>query len=793
MGKISRRPFIFITAFFITGILIAHLTSLPLLIYLIGFFLCTIFLIWGRSKQVLLVIALLVLFGGFRYSITKLYPANHISNIIGGLGNEKLYITGVIADEPLQAQERTRFNLSLQAIEGIPVSGKVAVTVQGLWHGEPGDTILFNGRLQAPYPNNNPYSFNYKEYLEKENIFGTTFLYPTDIKSVSSEGKSLNSIILVPRRWMRQRIDGLYGEAEAGFIKAILLGEKDALPKKLKDDFSNAGLSHILAVSGLHTGVIALILLTIIPIIVRNRNVARIITIVFLIYYIFLSHGAPSVQRAVIMISLFLVAKILQKPTDSINILFAAAFIILFIDPRQLFTLGFQFSFLSVFAILVIYPVFRKILHPLQSRFQPIYWLLNIMLLSFVIQLMLAPFSAHYFHRIPFGGIIANIAGIPLITLILPLSLLTIFFPVASLNVYYVSANNFLMNILFRISDFVSTNRILLLDFINLEVWQVISIFGIAGILILIWQERDSFRRKLSYVAGGGSVVSLIIILPLIFYPPKLTLTILDVSQGDAIFLQTPSRRNILIDAGDKRDNRDNKDYGEQVVVPFLRANQIRSLDLLVFTHPHADHIGGGPYVLDNVRVKTVLMPQCNYESELFDDLREKINEKEIPVIFADTLLVFGQFPRMKMRVLAPYQGYVTQNVNNYSVVLQCEYKDFSFILTGDAEAEVEKWLCETYGSELDVDMLKIGHHGSKSSTTETFLDMVTPEYAAISVGRYNRFGHPSDEVLTRLAEYDIEYFRTDEDGAITFMYDGERLEIRTILSEKEILVDDLR
>jgi competence protein ComEC len=789
MGKISGRPFVFLTTFFIIGIVISHLTSFSPLIYVTGFLLCSIFLGLKSRMPLLLLIVLLVLFGGLRYSLTKSYPTNHISNLVGKLGNEKLHVTGIIADEPLQAQQRTRFTLALQNIEGIPISGKIALTIQGLWNGELGDSIQFRGRVQAPYPNSNPYSFNYKEYLEREGIYGTTFLYSTDIKSVSSRVSLGQSLVLVPRRWMRQRIDGLYGETEAGFIKAILLGEKDALSKKLKDDFSNAGLSHILAVSGLHTGVIALILLTIIPVVVRNRNVARIITIVILIYYVFLSHSAPSVQRAVIMISLVLIAKILQKPADNINILFAAAFIILLIDPRQLFTLGFQFSFLSVFAILVIYPVFRKVLYPLQSRFEPIYWLLNLMLLSFVIQLLLAPLTAYYFHQVPFGGIIANVAAIPLVSLILPLTLLTIFFPIASLNVYYVAANNLLMNILFRISDLVSTNRILLLDFINLEIWQVISIFGIVGVLIFVWQERYSFKRKFSYVIGGGSALILIIILPLIFYPPKLTLTVLDVSQGDAIFLQTPSRKNILIDTGDKRDT---KDYGEQVVVPFLRANQIRTLDLLVLTHPHSDHIGGAAYVLDNVKVKTILIPLCNYESELFDNLWKKITEKEIPVVFADTLLVFEQFPRMKMRVLSPYQGYVTTNVNNYSVVLQCVYKDFSFILTGDAEAEVEEWLCGTYGEELDVDMLKIGHHGSKSSSTDIFLDMVTPEYAAISVGRYNRFGHPSTEVLTRLDGYGIDYFRTDEDGAIIFTYNGERLEIRTILSEKEIFVEDI-
>jgi competence protein ComEC len=798
--KISNKPFILITTFFALGIVISHILYLSFWIYFIFFLCCLLTLIVFRSKPTFLLFLLVLSFGASRFSLTTFHPKNHISQIINKLGEQKLHISARIIDEPVFYSGKTRFALSLQKIEQIPISGKISATVVGQFNANYGDYVSFFGRLQKPYPNNNAYSFNYKEYLENKSIYGTTFLYSNPVRGgfsnrakdikLEKARKNLYSVLVIkPRKWLRARIETLFPQKEAGFLKAILLGEKYTLDKGIKDDFANSGLSHILAVSGLHTGVIALILLTILSVILRRRNLSRIVTIFVLVYYVLLSHSAPSVQRAVIMINLLLIAKIIQRKGDSVNILFAAGFIILLINPQQIFSIGFQFSFLSVFAILVVYPIFAKILYRLQEKWRPLYWLLNLMAISFVVQLLLAPLTVHYFHKVAFGGILANVVAIPLISIILPLSILTIFFPIATINVYYIAANRFLLNLLFAISHLVTSHRILLFDFLNFRKWQVVGIYTIFVLLILIWQDKEKFSRKVSYILSSGFLIFSLILSPTLFYTPQVNLTVLDVHTGDAIFLQTPSRKNILIDTGNKTDK---IDFGEKVVLPFLQAKQVKQIDLLVLTHPHADHIGGAGYLLDKIKVKSILMPKCEYNSSLYHNLCRKIAEKNIEVIYADTSLAFDEFSQMRIKLLSPYSEFSTKNINNYSIILRCEYKNFSFLLTGDAEKEVEHWLCQKYSKGLDIDVLKVCHHGSNTSSTDEFLDLTTPEYGAISVGKFNRYGLPGAKALARLQKHNVSFFRTDEDGAIIFSSDGEDLRIKTILSNKEIFIPDI-
>ena len=786
--KISKRPFVSITSFFAAGIIFSKIFELQLFEYLAIFLFCFLFLIFSKRKPILILFLFIFIFGAFRFSLRNFYPKNHISQFIRELGGEKLHISAQVSSEPIFTSGKTRTVLSLREIEGISVEGKLLATFLGKPNIEFGDDIDFLGKLRKPHPNNNPYSFNYKEYLEKQGIYATIFTYSNSLKVEKCEQNLYSKIFLTPRKWLRNRITKLFSKKESGFLRAIILGEKVALDKEIKEDFANSGLSHILAVSGLHTGVIALILLTFFQVILRKKNFARVITIFILFYYMVLCQFIPSVSRAVIMISLVLIAKIIQRKSDNINTLFTAAFIILLINPAQILYVGFQFSFIAVFSILIIYPIFSKILFSFYEKCKPLYWILSLMIISFIVQLFLAPLTIFYFNKIAFGGILANVIAIPLLSFILPLSILTIFFPLTSINFYYVAANKFLINILFDISHFVSSKRIFLLDFLNFEMWQVLGIFLVLIILILAWRKRDKISRKVVYVCTSAFLIIILVFLPLFLYSPKVELTILDVRTGDAIFLQTPCRKNILIDTGNKTDK---IDFGEKVVFPFLQSKQIRNLDLLVLTHPHADHIGGASYLLDKIKIKSILMPYCEYNSKLYKNLCQKIIEKDIEVIYADTSLVFDEFSQMKIKLLFPYFEFSSKNINNYSIILKCEYKDFSFLLTGDAEKEVEYWLCEKYNN-LDIDVLKVCHHGSNTSSTDEFLDLTTPEFGAISVGKFNRYGLPSEKTLTRLREHNVRFFRTDEDGAIIFSSDGEDLEIRTILSKQQFFIGDI-
>jgi len=785
-NKLGKRPFIIITLGLAIGIILGNLVETEPLIYLITFLIISIPILFIKRKPLFLLIILIILLGGLRVSLKQTISYSNIKYIVGKLGPEAVNIRAKVIAEPEISANRSKILLEMKRLENKTVSGKLMLFIKDKTDIQFGDIISFSASLRQPRKNNNPYAFNYKEYLESNHIYATAFLFSTEEIDVIESDKNLYYFLVVkPRQWIRGRIQKIYSGREAGFLTAIFLGEKYRLPDRLVNDFANSGLSHILAVSGLHTGVIALILLALLQILFKKRNFARVITIMVLIYYIFLSHYAASVQRAVLMISLFLIGRMSQRNIDNVNILFASAFIILLINPYQLFSIGFQFSFLSVFSILVILPIIANQVKPVKAKSKILFWLLNMMLVSFVVQLILAPFTSLYFHKIAFGGIIANVVAIPLISMILPLALLTIFLPITFINQFYITSEKFLLDILFSISHFVSKSKLLLIDFISTEKWQAyISIFLLA-LIVMGWCRRTKLKKKLKTIVAGTMAILLIFLLPEIFSDNLLEITVLDVKTGDAIFIKTPTNKNILIDTGNKtRKN----NYAQKVIIPFFRKKEVRQLDLMVLTHPHADHIGGAKYILDRIDVDEILLPKCSYNSRIYMNLLNMINKNNLNKTYADTSLVFAEFSQIKLKVLAPYQGYKSDNLNNYSVVLKYEYKDFSCVLTGDAEKEVENWLVKTYDAKLDIDFLKVGHHGSRTASTDEFIRKTSPEYGVISVGKYNRFGLPNMDVIEKLQRNEVTVFRTDKDGAVIFSTDGEVLNIKTILTDKEIV-----
>jgi len=793
MRKIFNHPFIPITVCFIIGLLLGSYLQFSILPIAIALVLITAFPLIFRKKPLILIVVLLILFGMFRFQIHTLQPEHHIAHFIDHLGIEKVQIEGDIVEEPEISPKKISCLVKLTKIENVPVHGTILLIIKDT---DPniapsyGDHINYDGTIFRPLKNKNPYSFNYQEYLENNNIHGLSYLYRADYTITHKSKDLFYYLIVMPRNWIRNRIDRFYTSEYSGFLKAILLGEKSSLPSQLREDFASSGLSHILAVSGLHTGVIALIFLTIFQIVFRNRSAARILTIILLIYYMLLAHAVPSVQRAVIMISLMLLAKILQKRISTINILFAAAFIILLINPMQLFSVGFQLSFISVFAILVIFQYLSRKLNPLRNNHLKFFWLLNLVLLSLMVQIVLAPLTIHYFHTLALGGIIANVIAIPLISLVLPLSILSILFPISAICSVYAAANKLLLFIVFTISRFVSLHRILLFDFLYLNEFQILSLYAALILLIILWKNSDSLKIKLCKSLSFSILAVTILIVPGWMLERILEITVLDVGQGDAIVIRTPASKTILIDTGDKTMQ---KDYGELVVVPYFKARGIRNIDLLVLTHPHADHIGGAQSVMDNIQVNKVVLPRCEYESVLYDNVLASFEDKNIEVLYADTSLVFQEFKPVKLKILHPTYEYKNEeNVNNYSIVIKVEYSDLAVLFTGDAEKEVEAILIENWGNILDSDILKVGHHGSNSSSTHEFLEYVSPDYAVISVGTKNRYNHPDNQIIYRLEKSTEKLFRTDLDGAVIFTYGGNSLNIKTIVSEKEIIDFDI-
>lgn len=245
----------------------------------------------------------------------------------------------------------------------------------------------------------------------------------------------------------------------------------------------------------------------------------------------------------------------------------------------------------------------------------------------------------------------------------------------------------------------------------------------------------------------------------------------LDTGQSDCILITTPNDEVILIDSGDNGD--------EDVVLGFLEEKKVSEIDYMIFTHPHADHIGGGYEVVSSIKVDNVLMPDVEADSKTYRDMMDEIDEKNIKVTYpddGDTYNIDG----VTMKIFSPVNSDYGSNMNEYSIVCRIDYGESSFLFTGDAEAINESEMLEA-GYNLDVDVLKVGHHGSTSSSTKAFLEAVSPEYAVILCGKNNSYGHPEDVTLSKLEEASAEVYRTDINGTITMYSDGVTINVQTV------------
>jgi len=261
----------------------------------------------------------------------------------------------------------------------------------------------------------------------------------------------------------------------------------------------------------------------------------------------------------------------------------------------------------------------------------------------------------------------------------------------------------------------------------------------------------------------------------------ELTVTFLDVGQGDSAFIRTPNNKNILIDAGGTPYwKQSDYDPGEETVIPFLESQKIKKLDAVIATHADGDHIGGMPAILKNFTVGIVYENGLESEQPEYEMLNNVIKKLKLPTATLKQGTLLDIDPLVKFEVLAPPKDFYYEGENNNAIVIRVVYGDVSFLLTADAEYESENNIVRTYGNAIGSNILKIGHHGSSTSTSVKFLKTVAPEVAVISVGAYNNFGHPYSGVIAKLQDADINIYRTDEDGNITVRTDGKKFIIES-------------
>ena len=666
-----------------------------------------------------------------------------------------------------------------------------------------GDRLLLEGKLAEPPVLE---GFDYRDYLALRGIH-TTVSFPKVALLAEDQGSPALAGLFDLRFKMSQALRDSLPEPQASLAQALLLGQRGGLPADLKEDFKSTGTSHLLAISGLHVGVLLLFSLGASAYLLGRRGYFYLLAPLLLIWgYALLSGLSPSVTRAAIMGTVFLGALGLGRPRSVLPALALAAAVMAGIKPQIIRELSFQLSFTAVAGIaLLTQPLNDWVLGRVGANLEGdawpralFRWIIMAVAVSAAATVATLPLVAFYFHQVPTLGIPATVLALPALPFILVASLLTVtttfihpslgqvFGWVAWLPISYLTEVVQLVSL--APGSVISVPR-----FGGLLVWTYYGLFALAILtpapLKLLASVVGS--ERVPAIAGRFALPGVRVLVPglalavfaifawsQVYAAPdgRLHVVFLDVGQGDGILIITPRGRQILIDGGPDPLKASRVLGGH---LPFWD----RSLDLVIATHSDEDHMRGLVEVVRRYQVGTVLEGESD-DSSLYLEWRQALEENgsEPRSLHRAQVVDLGEPVRLEVLnpSIEPFQD-TRSDRNNNSVVLRLTYGDISFLLTADIEEEAEEVLLRGSGV-LTSTVLKVAHHGSRTSTTPAFLAAVAPQVAVIQVGVENRHGHPHREVLDRLEETlgQDRVYSTARNGAVELVTDGRSLWVKT-------------
>lgn len=746
----------------------------------------------------ILLFLILPAMGAAYYAASVRIPSTHLLFHVPDTPAEDLELQGRVQDFPVKRDNGTTFTLQVQYVqmdrEGKAVSGRVQVTLTTPFFEKPvayqplerGQVVRLKGRLRRVPPQTNPGSFDRAEYLGRRGIYHTLWVNRSEnVAVVSAERSWIEELVVSARNTIEDRIEAwVPGQSERALPVALLLGDRSRISRDVNDQFIRTGLLHLLAVSGLHVMLVGMVLYGLLrPVLLRlgcstySSEVLRtLFTMAVLLFYMVLTGSSASVVRAVVMTGIFVSAPILKRPANALNSLGAAGLILLIWRPTQVFEVGFQLSFAAVGAIILLSPVVLRLIDQDFYRSGFAWFAASLLATSIAATLGTLPILLFHFGRAALGGIVLNLLAIPLTMLLLAATLLCLIagalFP--GFGMVYGHAVFLLSRAVLKTAEIGD----------RLFSWAIIETFVTNGwfiatlvvtLLTLAAWHLPRLRWKLLAVAMILAVTGV----ATTDHFSGLEVTFFDVGNADAVILRFPNGRSLVVDTGAGNVL---TDHGSRVLIPYLRSRHVRSLDAIVVTHADNDHSGGLASLLRGVHTGRLVTGGCESSGITWNQAMGVADSLGIPrrvVAAGDTLFLD---PTVRVYVLSPER--ITQaceNDNDQSIVLSVVYGSTRFLLMGDAGTRVEEQLVRRYGELLKSDVIKAGHHGSRTSSSSLFVRHIVSNHSkrplvVMSAAAQGKRGLPDDEVLTRWKNAGANVWITGRHGALTLRSDGNRI-----------------
>ena len=656
------------------------------------------------------------------------------------------------------------------------------------------DKIMFSGTYSKANKAKNYKAFDYSEYLKTQKIYGILNAEKSTIKIIKHNNSSkFNIFINKIKGKINSNLDFIIKNENKELLKGILLGNTEEIDEELKENFRTSNMYHLLAVSGTHVSFVVLGIVFILGKININKKISKVLCSIILIFYMVLIGFTPSVTRACIMAIISSLAFNFYKKSDVMNNIAISLFIILINNPYSIKSLSLLLSYFGTIGIIYFYNIVYE-----KLKFIQLEKVRKMLSVSISAQITIMPIIIFNFNTFSLTFFISSLLYSFIIGAILILGYILII--ISFINLFIASKIAIIVNSLLKILIYISNfSSKIPFSKIYLPTPSFLSIVIYYIVIFLASYILKNKKYNYNILLKICIIVFIISTILNYFYGiniGKLKIHFIDVGQGDACLIIGENNTKILIDGGGSSSY----DVGKNVLLPYLLDRQITCLDYIIISHFDDDHVGGLLTILEELKVKNVIIGKQPEDSENFEKLKKIIKKKKIKIIVVgadDPVCPQTQENKEELRINNvgvdvlgdPKRIYIeeklyfdliwpdTQNkisenpLNNNSLVIKLNYKNFSMLFTGDIEELAEKQIIQKYKENPEIiksTVLKVAHHGSKTSSTQDIINIIKPQIALIGVGENNKFGHPNKEIIKRLKDIGAKIYRTDQDGEIT-------------------------